>query len=79
MEIPLLLLAILTEDVPNIYSVWIALITVATPIVGAIIFWVIQRKLGEIHTLVNGNLHTALRKVDELRAKLSVNGIDPDA
>jgi hypothetical protein len=66
-------------QVPNIYSVWISLITVATPIVGAIVFWIVQRKLGQIHTLVNGNLHTALKKVDELRAKMVAGGLDPDA
>jgi hypothetical protein len=66
------------ETQPNIYSVWITLITtVGVPIAAVIAYW-LNRKLNSIHTLVNGNLHTAQAKVAELRAKLSLHGIDPD-
>lgn len=71
---------------PNVYDVWIKFIEVAGEIVkviavpvAAAIGYFLNRKLNNIHTLVNGNLHTALKKVDELRIKLQSAGIDPDA
>jgi hypothetical protein len=68
---------------PNVYSVWIALINgvavpVAVAIAGVLSFW-LNRKLNNIHTLVNGNLHTAQTAVAKLRAKLTANGLDPDS
>lgn len=63
----------------NVYDVWITFITVVGPILGAAIMFYLNRKLGAIHTLVNGNLHAALQTVDKLRIKLTANGLDPDA
>jgi hypothetical protein len=63
---------------PNVYSVWITLIVTLGPIVAAAVTVYLNRKLGKIHTLVNGNLHTAQQKVAELRAKLKEHGIDAD-
>jgi uncharacterized membrane protein YdjX (TVP38/TMEM64 family) len=63
---------------PNVYSVWITFITVFGPIVGgAVMFW-LNRKLGAIHTLVNGNLDAEKRANLKLRAKLAEHNIDPD-
>lgn len=67
---------------PNIYSVWLSALgivaSVVTVLAPVLAFW-LYKKLGAIHTLVNGNLHTAQAKVSELRAKLSELGHDPDA
>lgn len=64
---------------PNIYTVWITLITTLGGILGGAVTLYLTRKLGAIHTLVNGNLHAALQTVDKLRTKLTANGLDPDA
>lgn len=67
---------------PNKYSVWLSLLgivgSVVTVLAPVLAFW-LYKKLGAIHTLVNGNLHTALAKVTELRAKIVELGHDPDA
>lgn len=64
---------------PNVYNVWITLITTLGPILAGAVTIYLNRKLGAIHTLVNGNLHSAQKKVTELRAKLIELGHDPDA
>jgi hypothetical protein len=67
---------------PNAYTVWLAVVGVVkelvTPLVAVLAYW-LYKKLGAIHTLVNGNLHAAQKSVAELRDKLKSNGIDPDA
>jgi hypothetical protein len=71
---------------PNVYAVWIKFIEVfgevikilAVPAAAAIGYY-LNKKLNSIHTLVNGNLHAANMKVDELRAKMTQAGLDPDA
>lgn len=68
-----------TSQAPNIYTVWITLITTLGGILGSAVTIFLYKKLGAIHTLVNGNLHTAQQKVTELRAKLVELGHDPDA
>lgn len=63
-------------------DVWIQALTVLdhllVPLGGVVAYW-LYKKLGAIHTLVNGNLHTAQQKVTELRQKLIDLGHDPDA
>lgn len=71
--------AIVVPTNPNLYAVWITLITFCGPPLLAMVSWYMKRKLGEIHTLVNGNLHAAQQKIVELRAKLVSLGHDPDA
>jgi hypothetical protein len=70
------------ESEPNIYSVWLAVLgiigSITAVLAPVLAFW-LYKKLGAIHTLVNGNLHTALKKVDELRSKVVDLGGDPDA
>jgi hypothetical protein len=67
---------------PNVYSVWLSVLsivgTVVTVTAPVLAYW-LYKKLGAIHTLVNGNLHAALATVDKLRAKLTSLGQDPDA
>lgn len=67
---------------PNKYSVWLSVLgivgSVVTVLAPVLAFW-LYKKLGAIHTLVNGNLHAALAKVTELRAKIVELGHDPDA
>lgn len=66
---------------PNIYSVWLSVLgivgSVVTVLAPVLAYW-LYKKLGAIHTLVNGNLHAAQQKVAELRAKLAELG-HPDA
>lgn len=63
-------------------DVWIQALTVLdhllVPLGGVVAYW-LYKKLGAIHTLVNGNLHAAQTKVTELRQKLIDLGHDPDA
>ena len=70
------------EPSPNSYSVWLSVLSivgsVVTVLAPVLAYW-LYKKLGAIHTLVNGNLHTALAKVSELRAKVAALGGDPDA
>ena len=68
-----------TADAPNIYAVWIALITTVGPIIAGVVTYFLNRKLKDIHVLVNGNLHAAQQKVAQLRTKLVELGHDPDA
>lgn len=63
-------------------DVWIQALTVLdhllVPLGGVLAYW-LYKKLGAIHTLVNGNLTAAQKKVSELRTKLTELGHDPDA
>lgn len=63
-------------------DVWIQALQVLDhlmlPLGGVLAYW-LSKKLGAIHTLVNGNLHTAQQKVAELRQKLIDLGHDPEA
>lgn len=66
-------------DTPhNVYDVWITFISVFFPIFGSAFGIWLTWKLSQVHTLVNGNLHTALAKVAELRTRLSANGLDAE-
>lgn len=68
----------LAETPPNVYSVWIAVVqTLGVPVAGVIVYW-LNKKLNNIHTLVNGNLDAEKRKNAALRQKMIDNGIDPD-
>lgn len=70
----------LLDEAPNAYSVWLAVLgivgSVVTVLAPVLAFW-LYKKLGAIHTLVNGNLHAALQKVDKLRAQITELGHDP--
>ena len=63
-------------------DVWIQALQVVdhllVPMGGVLAYW-LYKKLGAIHTLVNGNLHQAQQTVAKLRQQLIDEGHDPDA
>lgn len=63
-------------------DVWIQALQVLDhlllPLGGVLAYW-LSKKLGAIHTLVNGNLHDAQQKVSALRQQLIDEGHDPKA